>query len=485
MNFKKESEFYEEYLKPRSTRGIYDYLTLGLLPPLDIYREDLIPGDLNRNKLKSVDLDGVLISHAHMDHAGYVGLLGKDIPVFSSAMTAAILKASQDARRTKISGEVAYTKAREKTGDRGCALKTKPYRKSPSSGRDFFLPTHPPKGLLNFWENTPSGRDHESGKLAKGSESDKPTPFESFEVSHSIFGATAYCVETENGWIAYTGDLRFHGKNGTKTEEFVGKASKLSPKILITEGTRTEREEIGSETEKTVYENCLAEAKEENGLVIADFSSRNFERLETFSKIAKETDREPVVTAKDAYILDSLKYVDGTDRISDVKIYKGLTVWKRRNRWEKQILEKFDEKAVEPHEIAGNPGSYVLCFSFWDINNLMDIKPEGGKYIYSTSEAFSEEQKLDIERLWKWLQFFDLEAVGFDVRKEDGETRLDFESGYHCSGHASPEELLEMVEKIDPETVIPVHTENPEFFKKNLRDRDVKIPQIGDSIEIE
>lgn len=459
-------------------------MTLKLLPSLDIYRGDLIPQDLDRSKLKNVNLDGVLLSHAHMDHAGSIGLLGKDVPIYSSAMSAVILKALQDSGRSSISREIAYTKSREKTGEKDRVLKTRNWRKSPTRGRNFYIPTKPDEEFLNFWRTTPGGRNHEAGKLEKFDEENQPVPFENFEVSHSIFGSTAYSIITEDGRIIYTGDLRFHGERGDKTEKFVQEASKNPPEILITEGTRVGREEIKGKTEEDVYQNCLSATEEENNLVVADFSPRNFERLETFLKISDKTGRKLVVTTGDAYLLDSLRYADEKDRVSEVKVYKNLTSWKWRNKWEKQILEKFEDQTVDPQEIAENPTSFILCFSFWDINNLLDINPRGGKYIYSTSEAFSEEQKLDVERLWQWLQFFDLETVGFSVEIKNGETQLNFKEGYHCSGHATPEELLEMIEKIDPKTVVPVHTENPEFFKKNIGNRDVKIIQNGESVKI-
>lgn len=71
------------------------------------------------------------------------------------------------------------------------------------------------------------------------------------------------------------------------------------------------------------------------------------------------------------------------------------------------------------------------------------------------------------------------------MKSENGETRLDFKEGYHCSGHATPEELLEMIEKIDPKTVVPIHTESPEFFKENIEDREIKLLQNGESVKVD
>jgi ribonuclease J len=56
---------------------------------------------------------------------------------------------------------------------------------------------------------------------------------------------------------------------------------------------------------------------------------------------------------------------------------------------------------------------------------------------------------------------------------------IEFDRGYHASGHASPEELLNIVEETDPEIIIPVHTEHPEFFKENVRGREVRLVENG------
>src|SRR4030042_266545 len=66
--FKRNKQFYEEYLKPRPGAGLLDPLVMGLLPPLEgLYREDLeIPNLWQRfssepvyRKLEGVD--GVLL----------------------------------------------------------------------------------------------------------------------------------------------------------------------------------------------------------------------------------------------------------------------------------------------------------------------------------------------------------------------------------------------------------------------------------------
>jgi ribonuclease J len=138
-----------------------------------------------------------------------------------------------------------------------------------------------------------------------------------------------------------------------------------------------------------VQRNCLESTMEEKGLVIADFSPRNFERLDTFRDVARETGRQLVVLAKDAYFLDAIENVDSINRMKDLLIYKDLKV--KSQSFESEVFGRHGDRLVDPSEIAGSPESYIVCFSFWDMSRLLDIRPDGGTYIYSSSEAYTEE----------------------------------------------------------------------------------------------
>ena len=36
--------------------------------------------------------------------------------------------------------------------------------------------------------------------------------------------------------------------------------------------------------------------------------------------------------------------------------------------------------------------------------------------------------------------------------------------GYHASGHASKSDLIKAIDISDPEIIIPIHTDNPDWF---------------------
>jgi len=91
--FGDRGRFFEEFLNPRAGAGLLDVIEMGLLPPLrGLYRPDFIPtGRFWERIQRSTHLkaplrelervDGVLISHAHVDHNGYLSFLRSDIPI--------------------------------------------------------------------------------------------------------------------------------------------------------------------------------------------------------------------------------------------------------------------------------------------------------------------------------------------------------------------------------------------------------------------
>ncbi len=471
INYHKMYDFYEEFLSPRPARGVHDLLHMGLIPWINNYRPDLVPGDVDLSRMPRLEIEAVFISHAHLDHAGNLGLLNLSIPAIATPTTAALLKAMNDCGLA-FNAEAAYSAPREQAGD-ARVLNTSHWRKAPYQGRDFILAGNAGSELANLWHSCPSSRHLCAGELKTLDELGLEVRV--WEVDHSIYGASACAVETKAGWVVYTGDIRAHGTFKEKTERFITEARALAPQVLIIEGTRAGVEEP-QVSEREVYETCLEATLSEGHLVVADFSPRNFERLDTFARIARRAGRELVVLAKDAYLLDALRCAQCVDRMDELLVYRDLKA--SRYAYEREVHAKYEHKLIDPSEIAASPESYILCFSFWDMKHLLDIKPQGGTYIYSSSEAYTEEQVIDFLRLYNWLKLFNLKVKGFKIVEKNGRAMPRFERGYHASGHASGEELLRMVEEIQPEVVVPVHTERPEFFVERLS--GVRVEVVGD-----
>jgi ribonuclease J len=79
--FSRRAKFFEEYINPRVANGIEDFLTMGLLPDIKgLYRDDLMK--MAEREILEPEVDAVLLTHAHSDHADYISFLHEKIPIY-------------------------------------------------------------------------------------------------------------------------------------------------------------------------------------------------------------------------------------------------------------------------------------------------------------------------------------------------------------------------------------------------------------------
>ncbi len=490
--YKKHKLFYEEYLKPRGGAGLLDPLRMGLLPPLEgLYREDLAPPGMwdgfKGDKLyRSVDkLDGVLLSHAHLDHSAHISFLRDDIPVYATAMTAFLTKAIQDSGKSDFDQQVCYFTGYEQGCPTGWKQPSLLSTSDPKQQRQFCAGDIDPASLgseavkfwgSGFWEKGPKQKDLASCPVA--GHGNCCFKLRCFPVDHSIRGACAWAIETGSGWIVYSGDLRQHGKRGALTAGFVEEAARLRPRALIIEGTNVGRPDNVSE--KDVYQNAVKAVRGAGGLVIADFPARDLDRLVTFLQVARDTGRKLVILPRDAYMLRTLRLLDASvpvvDSDPDLYVYQDTTAAKYPATWMREIFRDYSAKTLLAEDVRSDQDRFILCFSFFDLNELPGIGPRPGSlYVFSSSEPHDEEQEIDFRRLHNWLKHFEFTGFGLPV-ESDGRWRIpEAERGLHASGHACGPDLLDIVTRVKPEIVIPVHSERPEFFAERLRNTGTRV----------
>ena len=159
-NYKRTGQLYEQFLQPRASRGITDWIAVGLLPRIrGIYRRDLFPTD------DFPDLDrawpgerpsAVLVTHGHLDHAGGLAFLDPTIPTVCTPMTLALLRAWQEVGTTSPQSEVTYTGPRRNDSEGRLVIAD---RKSPKVGRSFALLEEAPSTFVDALARSPYGEN--------------------------------------------------------------------------------------------------------------------------------------------------------------------------------------------------------------------------------------------------------------------------------------------------------------------------------------
>ncbi len=417
LPFSKQAEYFSGYLYPRAVNGAGDYLEFGLLPKMQgLYAKKAI----ENSKIKYVkpEIDGIVVSHAHLDHVGYINFVDEAIPIHCGEGTKIIIDAMEKSSRIDL-GQHEY----------------KPFR---------------------------TGKSIQIGSME----------IEPIHVDHSIPAAYGFVIHTSEGTIAYSGDLRIHGPLSCMTWEFAESASRSDIELMISEGTRiSPKETLTTHSETKVKEESNKVVADASKIVIASFYSRDVDRFKTFYEIAKRNYRKLVIPLKLAHFLYMLRK-DPHLSIPDVTKDDNIVFYKKRKKsgdflqrdyyvWERPFLDK----AENFDYVHKNQRKVIFNLDLVGFTELIDIKPHvGGDFIHSMSEPFSEED-VDAYVLHKWLNHFGLKFHQI-----------------HASGHCPSQDLIKIIDEIKPKKLMPIHTEHPLLFKELLHGYNVKIAKEGEKI---
>lgn len=346
---------------PRPQRALADRIRIGVAPALDgLYRPDGLDG----TGLGGV-ADGrtaVFLSHAHIDHVGLAGWLDPAVPVYSSAGTVRVLEALAEAGTPLEGGQ-------------------------------------------------PAIRRLEDGERVEVG------PFEvtCIAVDHDVPGAAGYSVATDDGLVAYTGDLRLHGRHPELSEAFAARVR--GARLLVAEGTM-----LGSDFRAPFLSEADVDRALEPifqgtpGLVVVSLYPRNVERVEAVLRSAERARRTVIWPAAMGRFLRAYGLRD-------------IATW---------------DDGPQLGEIRSRPGRYVVQLALDELARLLDLPIDAGSlFVHSNGEplgSFDPNWSL----LEDWLSFLHLplRSVG-------------------SSGHATPHDLDRLVRTIAPQVLVPVHTVEP------------------------
>jgi mRNA degradation ribonuclease J1/J2 len=285
------------------------------------------------------------------------------------------------------------------------------------------------------------------------------------EMDHNATGAAGIIIESGDETIAYTGDWRRHGKHPEKIDRFIELCRKKRIDVLITEGTRLPADPSTvppfQMTERELLARFSEIVGEAEGLVYVQMSPRDLERMADMIAIAAEKGRKVAMEASHAVIWhtanrEGLRILGGHPalnapiRIVDATVTEGMPA-----PYETVTLE----------EIAERKNEYLYFFKFPDLAHMIELETLGGLQGRSHFIQSDYSVKIDHSDVAKFLKTFAI-------------------TGHALSngGHAHPEALSDLIERIAPKTVITLHTRHPQ--SQNTRGIPAYFPAKGETVSV-
>ena len=366
MQMGKVNQYFAEFVNPRICNGMGDLFEFGLLPKLKgLYRKDYAK-HMDFDGSEDNEIDAVILTHAHVDHAAYIHYIRPDIPIYCSEGTKLIMQAFQDTGSSEeyITFKENFQIKKNKNGEI-----------SRTRGDDMKYPRK-----INVFQ------DSKNFKI--DSIEVEPIP-----IDHSFPGVCGFIFHTSNGSIGYTADIRFHGRRTSDTERFVDKCGESEIEMLLCEGTRVN--ESFSNTELDVENEVKNIVNKTKNLVVCSYPTRDLDRLVSFYNAAVLSGRDLVIDLKQAYILKLFQssifqktYPKPTD--SRIKIYiprkrwglidKDLGIWTKKllledyDNWADEFLDY--NNAVNYQDVSSNPKDMIFYCSDFQLQELIDVQTD-------------------------------------------------------------------------------------------------------------
>jgi len=373
------------------------------MPGPELVKEKVLPdiGGVYAWDTNKKMIDGVLISHPHIDHYGFFPYLNKDICFYLGKATKKIIDLT-----------VIFTSIR---------------------------------GSISNYHPIESGKSFRCGDF-------KITPY---LMDHSAFDSYAFLVETDGKSIIYSGDFREHGRKQKAFQWFLDHAPE-DIDVLLLEGTVLDRGikgkgvgEFKSETEIEDETVKLLEASK--NMTLLYFSAQNIDWLVSFYRASLKTGK---MFAIDFYTTNILGYLKDYARIpypsknyANIRVFFPYWLCKRiTQQGRKELMYRYKSYKITKKEISDRSGEIMMMVRPSMLKGLKLIKNiEGTTFIYSLWEGYLQDYSMQ-------------KMMGFIKKK-----KMNFYQ-VHTSGHAEIDTLKKVVKKLKPGKIIPIHTFHPDKY---------------------
>ena len=243
-------------------------------------------------------------------------------------------------------------------------------------------------------------------------------------IDHSAVDSYMFVIEAEGKRILYTGDFRMHGLRHhvlhKLVDTYIGEID-----VLITEGTLLSRDADDCTSEVAVLED-ISSYIQDRKYVFVMCSSTNIDRIMGIWQ-NMPTDKVLICDAYQKRILDTM--------INNVY-------------YESSLYRRHDSPLVL------NKGSYPKYYMDHGFVSLV----RGTEKFISQIKEFPKDDVRIIYSMWTgYIE----ENLALKALLETYPTYI-----CHSSGHVTKDDLIKFIELVNPDAIIPVHTDNPERLEE-------------------
>ena len=252
-------------------------------------------------------------------------------------------------------------------------------------------------------------------------------------IDHSAADSYMFVIEAEGKHVLYTGDFRMHGLRHHILDQlvntYIGEVD-----VLITEGTSLSRDADKYISEAAVLDDIFSYIQDGKYVFIM-CSSTNIDRIMGIWQ-NMPTDKVLICDAYQKRILDTV--------INNVY-------------YESSLYRRHDNPLVL------SKGPYPKYYMDHGFVSLV----RGTEYFISQIKEFPKDDVRIIYSMW----------TGYIEENLALKTLLETYPTYicHASGHVSKDDLIKFIELVNPDAIIPIHTDNPERLEELVPHRNVYI----------
>jgi ribonuclease J len=390
----------------------FDFKKYQTLSHSELIQQKILP---NIAELYNSDniVDGILISHAHLDHYGFSRFVNANNQFYLGEATHEII-------------EISNLFTRQNIQLRNCSYFEK---EVPFTIGDFTI--------TPYWND------------------------------HSAFDAYSFLVEANGKKIFYSGDFRSHGRKTKVFQRFL-KTAPQNVDYLLLEGTQIGRQNKITKSEFELENELTNVFKNSNGINLIYTSSQNLDRIVSIYKACIKSNKTMIVDVYTAYVLKTLskfaKIPFPSKSFKNLKVlYTKFVSNKLSRTGQEKILYQFKDHKITKEKISINQQNYVMLvrpsmkIDLEYIKNLRD-----GNVVYSMWEGYLKKSYTK-----KFIDYLQTKNFTFH--------------NIHSSGHADVNAMKKLVNAMNPQKIIPIHTFEKQEYKNIF---SIPIVELNDTEEL-